>query len=67
MHTFSGIGIYRPELFAGLHPGQAAKLAPLLRAAMCDGRVSGEAHAGRWVDVGTPQRLAELDAELKKP
>ncbi len=65
MQTFSGIGIYRPELFAGIHPGQPAKLAPLLRAAMRDGRVSGEMHTGRWVDVGTPQRLAELDRELR--
>ena len=63
--TFSGIGIYRPELFAGIVRGQPAKLAPLLRAAMAQQRVSGELHAGRWVDVGTPQRLAELDAGLR--
>lgn len=64
-YTFSGIGIYLPELFAGIVRGQPAKLAPLLRAAMAQQRVSGELHAGRWVDVGTPQRLAELDAELR--
>ncbi len=63
--TFSGIGVYRPQIFAGIRRGQQAKLAPLLRAAMAEGRVSGELHAGRWVDVGTPQRLAELDAELR--
>lgn len=63
--TFSGIGIYRPQLFAGIERGQPAKLAPLLRAAMAAGQVSGELHGGRWVDVGTPQRLAELDAELR--
>ena len=63
--TFSGIGIYRPQLFAGIPRGTRAKLAPLLRAAMATGQVSGELHAGRWVDVGTPQRLAELDAELR--
>ena len=62
--TFSGIGIYRPQIFAGIRRGQKAKLAPLLRAAMAARRVSGELHAGRWVDVGTPQRLAELDREL---
>ncbi|OHC61543.1 MAG: mannose-1-phosphate guanylyltransferase [Rhodocyclales bacterium GWA2_65_19] len=62
--TFSGIGIYRPQIFADVQRGQPAKLAPLLRAAMRAGRVSGELHAGRWVDVGTPQRLAELDSEL---
>ncbi|MDD5249623.1 MAG: nucleotidyltransferase family protein [Rhodocyclaceae bacterium] len=63
--TFSGIGLYRPQLFAGVTRGQPAKLAPLLRAAMARDAVSGELHAGRWVDVGTPQRLAELDAELR--
>jgi MurNAc alpha-1-phosphate uridylyltransferase len=62
--TFSGIGVYRPQLFAGIRRGERAQLAPLLRAAMAAGRVSGELHAGRWTDVGTPQRLAELDAEL---
>jgi MurNAc alpha-1-phosphate uridylyltransferase len=62
--TFSGIGIYRPQVFAAILRGQPAKLAPLLRAAMAERRVSGELHSGCWVDVGTPQRLAELDAEL---
>lgn len=64
-YTFAGIGIYRPQLFAGLNPGQPAKLAPLLRNAMKEGKVSGELHCGNWVDVGTPQRLAELDQTLK--
>lgn len=62
--TFTGIGLYRTELFAGLSAGQPAKLAPLLRRAIAAGRVSGERHCGRWHDVGTPQRLADLDAEL---
>lgn len=62
--TFSGIGCYRPELFAGIEPLHKAKLAPLLRAAMAQGQVSGERFSGRWEDVGTPQRLADLDAEL---
>lgn len=62
--TFSGIGVYRPELFAGISRGQPARLAPLLRAAMGEARVSGELHRGRWTDVGTPERLAQLDAEL---
>lgn len=64
--TFSGIGIYRPQLFAGIARGQPHKLAPLLLGAMAGDRVSGEQHAGRWTDVGTPQRLAELDAELQR-
>jgi len=63
--TFSGIGLYRPVLFDGIVRGTAAPLAPLLRAAIAQGQVSGEHHAGRWVDVGTPQRLAELDSEVR--
>jgi len=63
--TFSGIGIYRPALFAGIERGRPAKLAPLLRAAMETGRVTGEQHRNRWEDVGTPERLAALDAELR--
>jgi MurNAc alpha-1-phosphate uridylyltransferase len=63
--TFSGIGIYRPELFAGIVRGQPAKLAPLLHETIDAGRISGEHHLGRWVDVGTPERLSALDAELR--
>lgn len=62
--TFAGIGIYRPALFAGLIPGEPAKLAPLLRHAMQHSQVSGEFHSGHWTDVGTPERLAQLDAQL---
>lgn len=63
--TFSGIGCYRPELFAGLKPGEKAALAPLLRRAMSEGRVSGEHFTGRWQDIGTPERLVALDRELE--
>ena len=62
--TFSGIGVYRPELFDGAPQG-AFPLAPLLRAAMQAGQVTGEHYRGRWVDIGTPQRLAELDQQLR--
>ncbi|CUR76239.1 N-acetylmuramate alpha-1-phosphate uridylyltransferase MurU [Achromobacter xylosoxidans] len=62
--TFSGIGVYHPMLFAGVARGTAARLAPLLRQAMEHDHVRGARHTGRWVDVGTPQRLADLDAEL---
>jgi MurNAc alpha-1-phosphate uridylyltransferase len=62
--TFSGIGIYHPALFAGIAPGAAARLAPLLRDAIGRHAVRGQRHAGRWVDVGTPERLAALDASL---
>lgn len=65
MSTFSGIGIYQPHLFAGIERGRPAKLAPLLREAMAAGRVSGEMHSGSWVDVGTPERLADLNAGLR--
>lgn len=61
--TFSGMGIYRPELFAPCEPGRFP-LAPLLRARFADGVVSGEHYAGQWHDIGTPARLAELDAQL---
>ncbi|MBO9331234.1 NTP transferase domain-containing protein [Achromobacter xylosoxidans] len=62
--TFAGIGVYHPSLFADIAAGTAAPLAPLLRQAMARGLVRGARHDGRWTDVGTPQRLADLDAEL---
>jgi MurNAc alpha-1-phosphate uridylyltransferase len=61
--TFSGIGVYRKALFRGCVPGRFP-LAPLLRRAIKDSRVSGRHHPGAWVDVGTPERLAELDRRL---
>jgi MurNAc alpha-1-phosphate uridylyltransferase len=64
-YTFSGIGVYAPSLFEGIVRGAKARLAPLLRAAIGEGRAGAERHTGRWVDVGTPQRLAELDAQLR--
>lgn len=63
--TFSGIGLYQPALFARIARGTKAPLAPLLREQIALGRVSGEHHTGRWVDVGTPQRLEQLDNELR--
>ena len=65
--TFAGIGLYRPALFASTAPDQPAPLAPLLRQAMAADAVTGERHPGRWVDVGTPARLAALDAALNTP
>ncbi len=55
--TFSGIGVYHPALFADTPAHVPAKLAPLLRAAMARGQVSGECWDGQWLDVGTPARL----------
>jgi MurNAc alpha-1-phosphate uridylyltransferase len=63
--TFSGIGVYRPELFAGCTDG-VFKLAPLLRSAARAGRAGGEVHTGEWLDIGTPERLAELDRRLDR-
>lgn len=62
--TFAGIGVYRPELLAGQAPGKFG-IVPVLRAAMRTSKVSGEHYRGAWTDVGTPQRLAELDARLR--
>ncbi len=64
--TFAGIGIYQRSLFAGLQAGTPAELAPMLRSAMDAGQVAGEYHYGRWTDVGTPERLAALDADLSR-
>jgi len=63
--TFSGIGVYDPRLFAGIGRGTPAPLAPLLRAAAGARRAGAERHLGAWVDVGTPDRLARLDAQLR--
>ncbi len=64
--TYSTIGLYRKPLFAALPAGNPrgvkAPLAPLLRAAMDNGQVTAEIYHGRWADVGTPERLAELNA-----
>lgn len=73
--TYAGIGVYRPAILdnwravIGATPGATAQppqfgLAPLLRHTMAQGRVSGQHHRGRWTDVGTPERLAALDAAL---
>ncbi len=59
--TFSGIGVYHPQLFADTAPNQAAKLAPLLRTAMQQGQVQGSEHRGLWLDVGTVERLQQAN------
>lgn len=62
-HTFSGIAVYHPDLFKGVVPGRQS-VVPLLKAAMAQGRVGGEYYAGQWFDIGTPERLQQLDALL---
>jgi MurNAc alpha-1-phosphate uridylyltransferase len=74
--TYSGIGLYRPELLADWRAviGEVAgaeanpprfRLAPLLQAAMRKQAITGQHHGGRWTDVGTPERLAALDQQLR--
>ncbi len=73
--TYAGIGVYRPQLLDGWRDVIPAALlangkpkfplAPILRAHMADGAITGEHHRGRWTDVGTPERLQRLDAELR--
>jgi len=63
--TFSGIGVYRRDLFRSCSPGKFP-LAPLLRAAMERNQVTGERFNGRWYDIGTPERLYELDGVLRE-
>ncbi|WP_234087140.1 N-acetylmuramate alpha-1-phosphate uridylyltransferase MurU [Azonexus sp. R2A61] len=63
--TYAGIGVFSPSFFKDVPVGQPLKLRPLLDAAIAAGTLRGERYAGRWVDVGTPERLAELDAELR--
>ena len=61
--TYSGIGVYSPTLFDGCQPGRFALL-PLLQKAIRAGRLAGHMHTGQWHDIGTPERLAALDARL---
>ena len=64
--TFSGIGAYTPALFAEVTPGSSCRLATLLARAMERGAVAGEHHRGRWMDIGTPERLAQLERALSE-
>jgi MurNAc alpha-1-phosphate uridylyltransferase len=64
--TFSGVGVYSPALFQTVVRGEAARLAPLLKAAMKDDLVTGEHHQGVWHDIGTPRRLHQIDMQLSE-
>jgi len=64
-YTFSGIGYYSPKLFKGVPYGKSSSI-PLLREAIKKGKVTGELHKGKWLDIGTPERLERLNIELAK-
>jgi MurNAc alpha-1-phosphate uridylyltransferase len=64
-YTFANIGVYRPEIFDDIAPGEHAKLAPILRAYADRGQVGGEVYRGEWHNVGTPEQLAQLNAPYK--
>jgi N-acetyl-alpha-D-muramate 1-phosphate uridylyltransferase len=59
--TYTGVGVYRPQLFAGCAPGRFPLL-PLLQRAIAARRLQGEVYRGEWLDIGSPDRLAWLDA-----
>jgi len=64
--TYSGLGVYTARFFAGCQPGKFP-LKPLLVRAIEARRLTGQVYRGVWIDIGTPQRLAELEAELRSP
>jgi len=63
-YTYAGVAMMSPELVRAVRPGTKAPLAPLLRTAANEGRLSGEVFDGLWQDVGTAERLAELETQL---
>jgi len=60
--NFSNIGVYRPEMFDGIKPGEVSRLGPLMRTFIEQGRIGGEIYDGPWVNVGTVGQLEELNA-----
>jgi MurNAc alpha-1-phosphate uridylyltransferase len=63
-YTYSGIGVYRPAMFDTVSPGQSEKLVTLLREYAARGQIGGEVYRGDWTDVGTIERLDQLNAPL---
>ena len=63
--TFSGVSVIHPKMFDGLENGKRP-LAPLLKKAMLDGKISAEKMQAAWVDVGTPERLSDLDLQIRQ-
>jgi MurNAc alpha-1-phosphate uridylyltransferase len=64
-YTFAGVGVYRPRLFDAVAPGARAPLAPLLFDARARGALAAEHFGGGWMDIGTPERLGDLDRRLR--
>jgi N-acetyl-alpha-D-muramate 1-phosphate uridylyltransferase len=62
--TYSGVGVYHPKMFRHIPPGTVAKLAPLIQLAIEKGLVSAEHYQGIWSDIGTPERLAQMNEAL---
>ncbi|WP_288687857.1 N-acetylmuramate alpha-1-phosphate uridylyltransferase MurU [uncultured Acinetobacter sp.] len=63
--TYSGVAVINPKMFDGLDAGKRP-LAPLLKNAMLDGKISAEKMQAAWVDVGTPERLSDLDLQIRQ-
>jgi MurNAc alpha-1-phosphate uridylyltransferase len=64
-YTFANIGVYRPEMFRRIPAGSYAKLGPLLRELIDQGRIGGELYRGDWHNVGTPEQLAQLNQPFR--
>ena len=64
--NFAGIGVYRPEMFDGIKPGEHARFGPLMRKFIELGQVGGEVYTGEWVNVGTVEQLEQLNAPLAR-
>jgi MurNAc alpha-1-phosphate uridylyltransferase len=64
-YTYSGVGVFRPEFFEGCTPGRFP-LRPLLSRAIAAQKLRGQLHRGVWIDIGTPERLAALDQQLRQ-
>jgi MurNAc alpha-1-phosphate uridylyltransferase len=64
--TFSGIAIYQPKIFEDINLEPVVKLAPMLKKLIDSKSISGEAYRGLWFDIGTPERLNEVNLFLKE-
>lgn len=65
--TFAGIAIYRPEIFNDISLEPVTKLAPILKKLIDARYIGGEIYQGLWFDIGTPERLMEVNFFLKRP